>query len=165
MSRDPKSVLSSRQSIALFGFFALIGFVLLQPALHGAFINDDFVYILNHPYVNPLNAENLIAIFDPFGAAKLHGANYAPVQLLVHALERLAFGDDTFGYHVLNVLVHALNAVLLAALLRSSRIPLLGAVLGGAIFTVHPTNIEVVAWMSQLKTSLALAACMGAVLA
>ena len=40
VSRDPKSVLSSRQSIALFGFFALIGFVLLQPALHGPFIND-----------------------------------------------------------------------------------------------------------------------------
>ncbi len=163
--RDPDQVFSGRQSIALFGLFALISFALFQPALHGDFINDDFVYIINHPYVNPLNTENLIAILDPFGAAMLHGVNYAPVQLLVHALERAAFGDDTFGYHVINILVHALNATLLVILLTRSRIPHVGAVLGGLIFTVHPTNVEVVAWMSQLKTSMALAACMGAVLA
>ncbi len=162
---DPEVALSLRQALALFGIFALISFTLLQPALHGDFINDDFVLIINHPYLNPLNAENLIEILDPFGAAMLHGVNYAPVLLLTHALERHAFGNDTFGYHVINVLVHGLNSVLLVALLRRSRLPLLGAVLGGAIFAVHPTNVEVVAWMSQLKTSLALAACMGAVLA
>jgi hypothetical protein len=165
MSRGSEDILRPLQAAALFGTFALMSFALLQPALHGEFINDDFVYIINHPYVNPLNAENLIEILDPFGAAMLHGVNYAPVQLLVHALERLAFGDDTFGYHVINVLMHALNSVLLVALLRRSRVPLLGAVLGGAIFAVHPANVEVVAWMSQLKTSMALAACMGAVLA
>lgn len=165
VSGGSEEMLSLRQAITLFGIFAVISFSLLQPALHGDFINDDFVYILNHPYVNPLNAENLIEILDPFGAAMLHGTNYAPVQLLVHALERRAFGDDTFGYHVVNVLVHALNSILLVGLLRRSRVPMLGAVLGGTIFAVHPANVEVVAWMSQLKTSLALATCMGAVLA
>ena len=74
------------------------GFILLQPALHGAFINDDYVYILNHPYTNPLNAENFIEILDPFGDAMLYGVNYAPVQLLVHALERLVFGKPPLSH-------------------------------------------------------------------
>ncbi|MBW2543569.1 MAG: tetratricopeptide repeat protein [Deltaproteobacteria bacterium] len=165
-SRDPAGLdgLSLAHALLLWAAFAAISLAILQPALRGAFINDDFSLILKHPYLNPLNRENLIAILDPFGDAAIHGVNYAPVMLLLHALEKALFGGDTLGYHVVNAVIHALNCVLLIALLIASRVPRLAALLAGLFFAAHPANVEAVAWISQLKTDAALAFALGAVL-
>jgi tetratricopeptide (TPR) repeat protein len=164
--RDPAGLdrLSLAHAVLLWGAFAAISLAVLQPALHGAFINDDFSLIVKHPYLNPFNRENLIAILDPFGDAAIHGVNYAPVMLLIHALEKAVFGGDTFGYHIVNAVVHALNCVLLIALLIATRVPRRGALLAGLVFAVHPANVEAVAWISQIKTDVALACTLGAVL-
>ncbi len=164
--RDPAGHdgLSLVHAVLLWVAFAAISLAVLQPALHGAFINDDFSLIVKHPYLNPFNRENLIAILDPFGDAAIHGVNYAPVMLLIHALEKALFGGDTLGYHVVNAVIHALNCVLLIALLIATRIPRFAAVLAGIFFAVHPANVEAVAWISQIKTDAALAFTLGAVL-
>jgi tetratricopeptide (TPR) repeat protein len=86
------------------------------------------------------------------------------VTLLLFALETALFGSDTLGYHVVNAVFHALNCVLLVALLIATRIPRLPALLAGLVFAVHPANLETVAWISQLKTDAALAIALGAVL-
>jgi tetratricopeptide (TPR) repeat protein len=104
-------------------------------------------------------------MFDPFGAANLYTANYAPVHLLLIALERNIFAGEVFGYHLVNVAVHALNSALLVALLLRSPLPAAAALLGGLVFAVHPANVEAVAWISQLKTNGALALSLGALLA
>jgi hypothetical protein len=166
ISREPAEAdrLSLGRAALLWVMFAAISLAVLQPALHGAFINDDYTMLLKHPYLNPFNWENLIAILDPFGNAANHGANYAPVMLLLHALERALFGDNAFGYHVVNATIHALNCVLLIVLLIETRIPRLAALLAGLIFAVHPANVEAVAWITQIKTDAALALTLGAVL-
>jgi len=71
--------------------------------------------------------------------------------------DRNIFAGEVFGYHLVNVAVHALNSVLLVALLLRSRLPAAVALLGGLVFAVHPANVEAVAWISQLKTNGALA--------
>jgi tetratricopeptide (TPR) repeat protein len=156
--------LSLCHAALLWSVFAAISLAVLEPALRGAFINDDYSQIVNHPYLNPFNAENLIAILDPFGGAAIHSVNYAPVMLLLHALEKALFGSDTLGYHIVNAVIHALNCVLLIALLIATRVPRLAAALAGLIFAVHPANLEAVAWISQIKTEAALAFGLGAVL-
>jgi len=164
--RDPAETdrLSLCLAALLWFAFAAITLAVLEPALRGAFINDDYALIVNHPYLNPFNEENLIAILDPFGGAAIHGVNYAPVAVLLHALEKALFGSDTLGYHVVNVAIHALGCVLLTALLIATRVPRFAALLAGLIFAVHPANLEAVAWISQLKTLAALAFALGAVL-
>jgi len=156
--------LSLCHAILLWFAFASISLAVLQPALHGAFINDDYSLIVNHPYLNPLNRENLVAILDPSSDVALHHSNYQPVTLLLYTLEKTLFGSDTFGYHVVNAVIHALNCVLLVALLIATRVPRLAALLAGLFFAVHPANLEAVAWISQLKTDAALAFALGAVL-
>jgi len=156
--------LSLARAALLWIAFAAIALAILKPALHGEFINDDFPLIVKHPYLTPLNRENLIAILDPSGGAAIHGVNYAPVMLLLHALEKALFGGNTFGYHLVNALVHAFDCVLLIALLIATRIPRPAALLAGLLFAVHPANLEAVAWISQLKTDAALAFALGAVL-
>ena len=143
-------------------FFALAAAV-LWPALNGPFVSDDHLYA-NHPYTAELSLANARAIFDPFGPAKLHTANYEPVHLWLHALERQIFADATRGYHLVNAWVHALVATLLLALWRRSAIPLGAGLVAGVFFLVHPANVEAVAWISQLKTTASVALALGALL-
>jgi hypothetical protein len=132
--------------------FAAIAASIYSSALTAPFMSDDFGYIVSHPYTESLDAESLREIFDPWGPAKLYTANYAPVHLLLTAIERQAFGDSTRGYHIVNIALHALVSVLLVAWLWQLGVGRLIAVAAGLVFLVHPANVEAVAWMSQLKT-------------
>ncbi|MCH2172252.1 hypothetical protein MK489_15810 [Myxococcota bacterium] len=135
-----------------------------RASLQGPFISDDFKDIVNHPFMGGISTRNIAALLNPWSDAHSFTGNYAPVHQLAHMLERLLFGNEMLGYHVVNNLVHALNATLLVALLRRSSIPPLAAVLGGAFMLVHPASVEAVAWVSQLKTDSAMAFCLGALL-
>jgi len=151
--------------LLLFAGFAAIDLAVYRDALHGPFLSDDIGYIVTSPYTRELTAASVAAMFDPFGDANLYTANYAPVHLLLTALERNIFAGQVLGYHLVNVALHALNSVLLVALLLRSRLPAAAALLGGLLFAVHPANVEAVAWISQLKTNGALALSLGALLA
>lgn len=149
---------------ALFAAFGALGLGLYRRALLGPFVSDDIAY-LSHPYTAPLDLSNLFAVFDPWGPAKLYAANYAPLHLLFTAVERHIFADGVLGYHLVNVALHAANAVLVAALLRRAELPRAAALLGALCFAVHPANVEAVAWVSQLKTLGSFAFGFGALLA
>ena len=149
----------------MFAGFALLDHWIYRGALGGAFFSDDIGYIVASPYTRELSVSSIAAIFDPFGAASLYTANYAPVHLLLTAVERAIFAGDVLGYHLVNVGIHALNSTLLVALFLRSRVPVVGALLGGLLFAVHPANVEAVAWISQLKTNASLAFSLGALLA
>jgi len=136
-------------------FLALLGVAawIFAPALRGPFVSDDLHYVATNPYVHEASLESLGAILDPTSAASVFVVNYTPVHLLLHQLQWQLFGPDTFGYHVTNVVLHALGAVLLVAVFQQSGLRRGAAVAGGLLFLVHPANVEAVAWVSQLKTS------------
>jgi hypothetical protein len=151
--------------LLLFAVFAAIDFAVYRGAIHGPFLSDDIGYIVTSPHTRELTAASVAAMLDPFGAANLYTANYAPVHLLLTALERNIFAGEVLGYHLVNIALHAINSVLLVALLLRSRLPAAAALLGGLVFAVHPANVEAVAWISQLKTNGALAFSLAALLA
>jgi hypothetical protein len=164
----PRSPAAWRGAWPLLAFagFAALDLIVFRGALHGPFISDDEGYIAANTYLRQLSMENLAAFFDPSSPAQIHAVgNYAPVHLLLHAFEWQMFADRVFGYHVVNVLVHALASVLLAALLLRSGAPPLAAGLGALLFNLHPANVEAVAWISQLKSTAALAFALAALLA
>ena len=144
--------------------FAALAFAIYWPALNGPFVSDDFLYLVGHPYTSPLSWQNVREILDPWGHAKLYAANYAPIHLLLTALELHIFADALPGYHGVNVAIHALNAWLLALWLRRAGLEPGVAAAGGLLFLVHPANVEAVAWVSQLKTNAAHAFALGAIL-
>lgn len=139
--------------------------MLYQPAMRGDFVSDDVHYVRENAYIHTLSFENVVTILDPTGPATVDVVNYSPVQLLIHAVAWNAFGSETTGHHAINVVLHALASVLLIALFAASGIPPLAAVFGGAIFLVHPANVEAVAWISQLKTSSSMVLMLAALLA
>jgi hypothetical protein len=145
-----------------------LSLALLDPALRGPIVSDDVLVFVGVRQVNEPSAENLAAILEPRGEPVQVTANWAPVHLLAHMLAIAAFGsplEDPYPHHVLNGVLHGVNAALLAALLASRGVPGLAALLGGLLFLVHPANVETAAWISQLKTLLAFAFGFGALLA
>jgi len=149
----------------LFVVFLGVAWNLFQPVLESGFVSDDLVVIVTNPYVQHFNLENFRAILEPFGAPVVYAMNYSPVHLLLHAAEVRLFGDSMLGYHLVNVVLHALAAVLFALLLSSSRVPAAIAAAAGALFLVHPANVEAVAMVFEAKTVLSTALAFGALLA
>jgi hypothetical protein len=141
------------EAVWLFLAFAVVALGVYAPALQGPFVSDDLHYVATNPYVQALSFENVRQILDPWGPASVFVVNYTPVHLLLHAVQWSLFGPTVTGYHVTNVLLHALGSVLLVALFRASGVRRVGAILGGALFLLHPVNVEAVAWISQLKSS------------
>lgn len=134
------------------------------PAMNGAFLSDDGHYVERNAYIHVLSVENFIAILDPLGPVTLGVVNYSPTQMLIHALAWSAFGTETTGHHLVNVVFHAIASLLLIPLFLRTGIPRAAAILGATFFLLHPANVEAVAWISQLKSSSALVFSLAALL-
>ncbi len=164
MSRDGPRLPVSEAAV-LWLAFAAASLLVYAPALEGPFVSDDLHYVATNPYVHALTLENVRQILDPWSPASVFVVNYTPLHLLLHAFAWSAFGPAVLGHHLLNVLLHALGSVLLVAVFRASGIGRLAAVAGGALFLLHPVNVEAVAWISQLKTTSCFVLSLSALLA
>jgi tetratricopeptide (TPR) repeat protein len=80
-----------------------------------------------------------------------HIANWHPLTWLSHMLDVQLFGVNAGAHHVVNLLFHVANTLLLFIALRR----LTGAVgrsaVVAALFAVHPLHVESVAWVSERK--------------
>lgn len=131
-------------------WWGVAAIVLLVVVAHGAALPGGFVWedleliALNPHIVSPAGLHEIW--FDT------SQPDYWPVDYSLLWLEYRIWGPWPPGYRAVNLIWHALNAVLLWHLLARLRVP--GAWLCGAIFAVHPTTVESVAWCTQSKTLL-----------
>jgi Flp pilus assembly protein TadD len=131
-----------------FALFVIAATVLAyQPMWHAGFIWDDDVLCTANPLIK-----------SPHGWYQFWFTNktpdYFPVMSSVFWVEWRLWGMNAVGYHMVNVLLHAVDAILLWQLLARLKIP--GARLAAAIFALHPVNVESVAWIAELKNTLSL---------
>ena len=117
----------------------------LPAMLWGDFIWDDLVMI-GIPAVR--EATGLRQIWFSPGEIEAE-THYWPLVYSSFWLQHKLWGFAPAGYHVVNVLLHLANTLLLWQLLRRSAVP--GAWLAAAVFAVHPVHVESVAWVIELK--------------
>jgi tetratricopeptide (TPR) repeat protein len=133
-------------------------FLAYLPALRGGFVWDDASW-----------TTNLTALFQ--NTSGLHSIWFQPTALQqYYPLTGTTFWLDyqfwkfwTLPYHVENVLLHALAALLFWRLLLRLQLP--GAWLAAAIFALHPVMVESAAWITERKNVLSLVLYLGALLA
>jgi tetratricopeptide (TPR) repeat protein len=108
---------------------------------------DDSEYITDNPYVRSgLTWESVRWAFTG-----VHFGNWHPLTTLSNLLDCQLYGLDPSGHHLTSVLLHATNAVVLFAALRSLTGASGRSAIVSALFAVHPLRVESVAWVSARK--------------
>jgi tetratricopeptide (TPR) repeat protein len=80
-----------------------------------------------------------------------YAANWFPVTWLSHMLDCQLFGLDAGWHHLTNVLIHAVNSVLLFAVVKRMAGKLWESAFVAFVFALHPLHVESVAWVSERK--------------
>ena len=140
----------------LFGLILVVATTLAyQPAWNGKPIWDDDIHITSAE-LSSLHGLGRIWT-DPAAAPQ-----YYPLLHTVFWIEHKLWGAWPLPYHLLNIALHALTALLLWRILERLQLP--GAWLAAGIFALHPVLVESVAWISELKNTLSGAFCAGSAL-
>ena len=133
---------------------ALLTIAVYLPALAGGFVWDDWIFV-TEPLIR--RWDGLLSIWlSPADVRDEH--HYWPVVYSTFWLEHKLWGFHAFGYHVVNLLLHSVNSVLVWRLLMRLEVP--GAWLAGALFAIHPVHVESVAWIIERKDLLSTLFCL-----
>ena len=117
------------------------------PALLGDFVWDDDAHVTKMALRSLGGLRDIW--FEP-GATQ----QYYPLLHSAFWVEARLWGDYVLGYHMVNVVLHVIAACLVVTVCQ--RLSIKGAWLAGAIFALHPVNVESVAWISEQKNTLSL---------
>ncbi|MHC4446759.1 MAG: tetratricopeptide repeat protein [Planctomycetota bacterium] len=150
--RDHRPWLSwgpARLRLAAASLLVIMTLAAYLPALSAGFVFDDRLYVTENPRLGSL--EGLGKIWTAVEQKEAQH-QYYPLTSSGFWLQHQLWGLRPVGYHLVNVLLHAANAVLLWRLLRRLGVP--GAWLAGAVFALHPVHVQSVAWVSELKNVL-----------
>ena len=123
----------------------ILTFLAYLPALRCGYVWDDDFYVTKNPLLTA--PDGLERIW--FSAH--HQSQYFPLVYTTLRFEHTLWGLRPAGYHFVNILFHALNALLVWVVLRRLALP--GSWLAAAIWAVHPVNVESVAWITELKNT------------
>jgi len=127
--------------------------VLYFPTLDSAFVNyDDPAYVTSNAHVlRGLSWSNIVWA----GTATIE-ANWHPLTWISHMTDVQFFGMNPRGHHVVSVMLHAFNVVLLFFVLRRATGNVLRSAVVAGLFAVHPLNVECVAWVAERKSLLSM---------
>lgn len=117
-----------------------------QQVWHAGYVWDDDSYVTKNTTLHDLHG--LWRIWSELAATP----QYYPLVHTSFWIEHHLWGLNPLGYHLVNLVLHALAAILLWRALIQLGIP--GAWLAAAIFAVHPVEVESVAWITERKNVL-----------
>lgn len=112
------------------------------------FINyDDGIYVTENRHVSSgLTYENI-----SWALTATHAHNWHPLTWLSHMIDVEFFGLQAGMHHLVNVLFHIMNSILLFLLLKRTTGTLWRSFFVAALFALHPLHVESVAWVSERK--------------
>src|ERR1043166_5686772 len=138
---------SSRRRAFIFALvLAAVTILVYRPAWNGGFLWDDDDYITNNELLTA--PDGLRRIWFSLDSP----SQYFPLVYTTFRIEHALWGLNPTGYHWVNLLLHIANALLVWTVLARLNVP--GAWLAGAIFALHPVEVESVAWITERKNVL-----------
>ena len=134
-------------------YFIVLATVLVciayYPVVNAGFIWDDETYVLGNKLLH--NFDGLRRIW-----LTTETPQYYPLVFSTFWVEYQLYGLSPLGYHLVNVLLHLINAILVAAICRklgfSKKLYLPEWI--ALLFLLHPVHVESVAWVTERKNVL-----------
>ena len=133
--------------------------VAYMPALDAGLVDwDDDDLLLHNTRYQTLSVDNLRWMFTTSFAG-----HFQPLTWLSYTFDWSLWQRETFGFHLTNVLLHAMTAIvfyfltrrLLAPAARADRLTsgpvVLSAAFAAAVFALHPLRVESVAWLAERR--------------
>jgi tetratricopeptide (TPR) repeat protein len=136
---DGKAPFASHWLLSLAAIVA--AYVVYGPSISGQFVYDD----MNLPFLTPSYAQ---ASFWSWIAG------VRPVLMASYWMNFQISGLETTSYHIVNILLHALNSVLLGFAVKQVSTSAKMGLLCGAIFLAHPLNTEAVSYVASRSENL-----------
>jgi tetratricopeptide (TPR) repeat protein len=134
----------------LLGCLLLVAVILavFWQVKHYQFVNyDDDVYVTDNPHVRMgLQKEGVVWAFTA-----VHAGYWIPLTWLSYMLDYEVYGLHPGGFHLTNVLLHLLNALLLYLVFRRMTGARWRSALVAGLFALHPLQVESVAWVTERK--------------
>ena len=125
---------------AIFAALILISYL---PVWQNTFVWDDKPYIILNDYVKNFDLKGLLTEY--------HVGNYHPLTMLSLAIEYFLVKEQTWLYHLDNLILHTLNSWLVFKLIQKLNNNFWVALFTGALFAIHPLHVESVAWVAERK--------------
>jgi len=137
-----------RSDIFIILFLVVITLVVYGQIAKHEFINyDDNRYVTENPQVQAgWTAKSLIWALT----TTTHG-HWHPMTWLSHMTDCQFFGLNPAWHHLMNLLLHTANTILLFLVLRRMTGAPFRSALVAALFSLHPLHVEPVAWVAARK--------------
>ncbi len=152
MTPENESFFESGRDALIATGLAVLVFAIYAQTTGFQYINlDDNYYVYENPVVlSGMTWETVKWAFNSF-----HAGNWHPLTWLSLALDVHLFGASPGMHHVVNVILHLLNSILVFVVFRRMTGAYWASAAIAALFAVHPMHVESVAWISERKDLLA----------
>ena len=123
------------------GSIAAIAVAIYWRALDAGFVGDDFMIL--HRLRALADADDVFRFFrgEFF-------AYYRPLGFVSHAVDWVIAGQNARQFHLTNIVIHTVNAVLVLLIGRALSPQSLAGPVAALLFALHASNSEAVIWMS-----------------
>jgi tetratricopeptide (TPR) repeat protein len=131
-------------------------FLFYGNAIGNGFVYDDIPQVVNNPWIKDFSYIPVIFTSSVWAFCGVETNYYRPLMHIVYLVTYQLFGLKPWAFHLVNILVHTANSVLVFCIARrllakSERsgtptdmfLPFLAALL----FAAHPVHTEVVTWV------------------
>jgi len=140
-------------TVPYYGVLALIAIVPYLNTLWNGFVYDDIYQVLGNPYIRSFHYLRQILTTSVWSfryAAQGTTNYYRPLMSLDYLLLYQIYGPLAYGFHLANLLTHAVVVLLLFAITNRLTGSKALAFVAAALFALHPVHVEAVAWVAAI---------------
>ncbi len=134
-------------------FVYLAGILLLTVIVYAGAMSHDFIYqfdddlyVTNNSDIQSFAWDNIKTVFT-----NSYVGLYLPLTMLTYMAEYAVFGLNPDPYHVINLIIHLVNTLLVFVLIRRLKPDVYIASVVAFVFALHPMHVESVTWISERK--------------
>lgn len=127
-----------------------VPFVLYLSSIDSTWILDDHYQVEQNKFIQSFEHLPKVLTTRVWRASSLEVPGpdiYRPVFMVSYMIDYYLFGSSPVGFHLVNLIIHCLN-VLLLFLLAIQFFPIGLAAVGTMVFAIHPITVEAVTWIA-----------------